>query len=111
MRTLVAALVVLVALSACTATPGPPAPPAPKELATSACVDACRQALAQGREIGPGPCLLDPIPNLSDWVCDVAHSPRKAVDLYSINQCPGFKVGNSAHFVEVDPDCNLITAK
>jgi hypothetical protein len=110
-QTLPVFMAVLVALSACAGTPGPPAPPSPKEQAISACVDACRQALSQGREIGPGPCLLDPIPGLDDWVCDVAHSPRKAVDLQSANQCPGFRAAYSAHFVEVDPECNLITAK
>lgn len=108
---LIASVAAMVALSACTATPGPAAPASPKEQAISACVDTCRQALAAGREIGPGPCLLDPIASQPDWVCDVAHSPRKAVDLQSINQCLGFKVGNSAHFVEVDPECNLIAAK
>ncbi len=102
----------LVALSACTATPGTPAPPTPKELATAACVDACKQALAKGQEIGPGPCLLDPIPGLDDWVCDVAHNPRKLlIDNKIENQCLSYREARSAHFVEVDPECKVITAK
>lgn len=101
----------LVALSACTATPGTPAPPSPKELAIAACQAACQQALSAGQEIGPGPCLQDPISGQPDWVCDVAHYPRKVIDAEPKNQCPGFRAGNSAHFVEVDPDCKLITAK
>ena len=52
-----------------------------------------------------GPCLSNEI--VEDWVCDVAHSPRQAVDDLPENQCPAYG-DKASHFVEVDPDCNFI---
>ena len=40
-----------------------------------------------------GPCLSDGQNGLADWVVDVAHSPRKAVDDQADNQCPAFRSG------------------
>ena len=59
-----------------------------------------------------GPCLSDNNPdwNITDWVCDVAHSPRQPVDDLSENQCQAFRNGQAHHFVEVDPSCNFIRA-
>ena len=69
------------------------------------CIELCQQEKAKGTDLSYGPCLSNEI--AEDWVCDVAHSPRQDVDNNPQNQCPAF--GNSAnHFVEVDPDCNLI---
>ena len=41
-------------------------------------------------------------------VCDVAHSPREAVDDLPENQCADFREGRAHHFVEVTPDCRFI---
>ncbi|MCX6820968.1 MAG: hypothetical protein NT016_03390 [Candidatus Aenigmarchaeota archaeon] len=73
--------------------------------AVYACVTACRTALAEGADLSNGPCLSDSV--ISGWACDVAHSPRQAVDDLPANQCSAY--GTSAsHFVEVDTGCNLI---
>lgn len=68
-----------------------------------------RQRKDQGIDFSSGPCLSDAL--LPGWVVDIAHSPRLPIDDLSQNQCPGFLEGRSKHFVELDPDGNLIRAK
>jgi hypothetical protein len=52
-----------------------------------------------------GPCLGVIEPN---WVADVAHDPRTEVDDDPANQCAAYRSGEAAHFVEHDPDGNVI---
>jgi len=78
-----------------------------KEKAKAACMQKCKDALSAGQDLSNGPCLDNKI--IEGWVCDVAHSPRQAVDDDPTNQCQEFgKTANS--FVEVDPSCNFIKA-
>ncbi len=79
-----------------------------KDKVISACVEECKARVARGEDLSNGPCLLNPIPDSSDWVCDVAHSPRQAVDNKPENQCSVFREGKAKHFVEVTPECELI---
>jgi len=72
------------------------------------CIIACQEALNQGRDLSDGPCLLNPMPDNRDWVCDVAHSPRQAVDDIPENQCSAFRNREASHFIEVDTECNFI---
>jgi hypothetical protein len=81
-----------------------------REIAKEKCINACRQAMINGKDLSNGPCLLDPIPEVRDWVCDVAHWPRQDVDNLAENQCSSFREGKAKHFVEVDPACNFIRA-
>jgi hypothetical protein len=75
------------------------------------CIQACREALEAGVDLGVGPCLLDPMPAYPEWVCDVAHSPRiPEIDNLPENQCSAWREGRARHFVEVTPDCELITS-
>ncbi|MBI5148823.1 hypothetical protein HZA33_04030 [Candidatus Pacearchaeota archaeon] len=77
------------------------------ELAKYECSQECRAALDAGQNLENGPCLNNAV--IEDWVCDVSHSPRIAVDNDPANQCSGY--GKSAgHFVEVTPDCKFIRA-
>lgn len=94
-------LLLMIFLSACLRQESPE-----KEEAIRACVEECRKRV--GEDLSSGPCLLDPIPSLPDWVCDVAHSPRQPVDNLPENQCSSFIEGRAHHFVEVDENCNLI---
>lgn len=72
------------------------------------CVSLCREKKATGEDLSSGPCLSYVI--APGWVCDVAHSPRTAQDDVQLNQCPMNLPENPAqHFVEVDPDCKVIT--
>ena len=82
----------------------------PDQTIIDACTQACKDALAANKSLESGPCLLDPIPQNTDWVCDVAHSPRQAIDKQLENQCYSYRDGMANHFVEIMPDCQLIRA-
>ncbi len=76
---------------------------------TRFCKIRCEQKLNEGQNLSSGPCLSNPLPESSDWVCDVAHNPRSQIDNLPENQCNAF--GKTAkHFVEMDENCNLIRA-
>lgn len=64
---------------------------------------------ARGRDFSNGPCLSDAL--LPNWVIDIAHNPRLPIDDLPENQCPSYREGRSQHFVELDPEGNLIRAK
>lgn len=76
----------------------------------SACISLCRAAEGSGQYLGNGPCLSDPTEgwqpswSINDWACDVAHSPRQAIDNLPENQCHG----SYHHFVEVFANCSII---
>ena len=84
-----------------------------EDRAVAVCVEACNN---YKENLSNGPCLLNPMqaeenfPNLSKWVCDVAHSPRQNVDNQIENQCSAFREGIADHFVEVDTNCKFIQA-
>lgn len=75
---------------------------------TSACVNECKFWLNSSKDLSNGPCLLNPVPEFPDWVCDVAHQPRQnEIDNKPENQCSEYgKTAN--HFIEVDPNCKFI---
>mgnify|MGYP001583584930 CR=1 FL=1 len=74
-----------------------------KDLAVIKCIEECKKASRINIDVGP--CLSNQI--IEDWVCDVAHNPREAVDNLAENQCNTF--GKQAHhFVEVNTDCEII---
>jgi hypothetical protein len=102
---LILALVGVVLISGCIGQEGATSE---KDKAISACIDECLSRLDAGEDLSVGPCLLNPIPDLPDWVCDVAHDPRESVDNRPENQCSAFREGRSHHFVEVNPSCELI---
>ncbi len=80
-----------------------------KSLAIINCRELCQEIMSSdGQDFEVGPCLSNEI--APDWVCDVAHSPRQAVDNNPANQCLAFREGKASHFVEVDGNCNLIRA-
>lgn len=80
----------------------------------SRCEQLCNEKKSAGADLTAGPCLSDNNSdwktkwNISDWVCDVAHNPRTAIDNNPANQCEDFRSGRAGHFVEVDTECNLI---
>jgi hypothetical protein len=78
------------------------------ERAKQICIQKCKEALSLGENLDNGPCLLNPISELKDWVCDVAHWPREAVDNLAENQCSSYRQGLAKHFVEVTPSCEFI---
>lgn len=63
----------------------------------------------EGVDFSDGPCLSQDIyPN---WVVDIAHFPRKAIDDKEENQCQAFLEGRARHFIELDPEGKFIRAK
>lgn len=78
--------------------------------AKTKCIETCMMISSDLSDRSP--CLSDNNPewNISDWVCDVAHSPRQAIDDLPENQCAAFREGRAHHFVEVDPKCEFIRA-
>jgi len=64
---------------------------------------------AEEADLSAGPCLSNNI--IEDWVFDIAHNPRQAIDDQPENQCSAFREGQAHHFVEFDPEGNLIRAE
>jgi len=79
-----------------------------EETVKQLCIQACMDARSKGQDLSNGPCLLDPVPQYPEWVCDVAHWPRQPIDNLRENQCDAWHAGTAKHFVEVDPNCNFI---
>lgn len=64
---------------------------------------------SQGEDLSNGPCISNAL--MPDWVADIAHSPRQAIDDLRENQCPAYFEGRARHFVELDLEGNLIKAR
>jgi hypothetical protein len=79
-----------------------------RERAIAAAHVAYEEAVAEGRDLADGPCLGVV---LEDWVADVAHDPRQEVDDHPENQCEAYRSGEAGHFVELDPEGELIRAE
>jgi hypothetical protein len=82
-----------------------------RDQAVSAAMGAYDDAEAKGVDFTPGPCIAEQLPGLDDWVADVAHDPREDVDDEAENQCQRYRDGEASHFVELDPEGNLIRAE
>lgn len=67
-----------------------------------------RQKQTEGMDLSNGPCLSEEI--IQDWCVDVAHNPRQPVDNLPENQCRSYREGRVHHFVELDPQGNVIRA-
>lgn len=65
-------------------------------------------AKEHGTDFTNGPCIAEQLEKLPDWSVDVAHNPRQPVDNQSANQCQAYRQGKTHHFVELDPNGNLI---
>lgn len=119
---IVATFIVVLVIIYLTAIPKPVIAPSKNEASASAAKsvppsfkgneDAFKNALnlyiqkkQEGVDMTSGPCLGKVA---QDWVLDIAHKPRLAVDDKPQNQCPDFINGNVKHFIELDPDGKLI---
>lgn len=95
-------------LTSLSSTPSPSPTTDPKTQAILKAYDIYKQAKNQKMDLSSGPCLSNNL--MPDWVLDIAHNPRQPVDELPENQCSAFKTGQAHHFVELDPDGNLIRA-
>ena len=82
-----------------------------QKAAESYCKQTCLIERANNVELSNGPCLGDPVPNVTDWACDVAHDPRTDADNNPTNQCQTYISGQATHFVEIDTNCNVIRSQ
>ncbi len=77
-----------------------------RERAVAAALELYRRAKESGADLSAGPCLAqEAIPG---WAVDVAHEPRQPVDDDPANQCASYREGRATHFVELDPEGNVI---
>lgn len=105
---LMSAIIGIVLISGCVTFPkAEPEKVADNTTAINACVTECNKWLKS--YLMDGPCLSNKI--VDGWVCDVAHSPREAVDDLLENQCSAYREGTIKHFVEVNVSCALIRAQ
>jgi hypothetical protein len=79
--------------------------------AVGAAKQAYEQAVTRGDDLDKGPCIAESLPELADWVADIAHDPREDVDDDPENQCDRYREGEASHFVELSPDGDLIRAE
>jgi hypothetical protein len=82
---------------------------AEKDLAIAKAHELWRVAFYNGEDLSNGPCLSNEV--VPDWVADIAHNPRQEVDDLPANQCSAYLDGTAHHFVELDPEGNLIRAQ
>jgi len=80
-----------------------------KEAAVAAAKSVYVAQEAQGVDFSNGPCLSDSL--LPDWVADIAHDPRIAIDDDPRYQCAAYREGRAHHFVELDTEGKLIRAE
>jgi hypothetical protein len=69
------------------------------------------KAKERGQDLTNGPCIAERLKGYPDWVVDISHSPRTAVDKDPANQCQRYRSGVAHHFVELTPKGNLIRAR
>ncbi len=65
-----------------------------------------QQRKKAGEDFSTGPCLTNDL--LPDWVADIAHNPRIEIDNEPQNQCHAFLEGRASHYIELDPEGNVI---
>lgn len=63
-----------------------------------------KQAKDSGRDLSQGPCLG----TVDGYAVDIAHNPRTEADNDPKNQCASYISGEVQHFVELDPDGNIL---
>jgi hypothetical protein len=68
-------------------------------------------AKRSGQDLARGPCIAERLPGFPDWVADIAHDPRQAVDDMPVNECQRFRAGQAHHFVELTPSGRVIRAQ
>jgi len=79
---------------------------ADKDMAIGKAKELWRAKYLGGEDLSAGPCLSNDL--IPDWVADIAYNPRQAVDDLPENQCSAFREGKAHHFVELDPEGNVI---
>lgn len=82
-----------------------------RQRAIDAAMDVYATVAASGQDLSEGPCIAEELGDVPGWSVDIAHDPRQEVDNQPENQCQAYREGRTDHFVELDPDGNLIRAR
>lgn len=82
---------------------------ADKDLAVAKAQELWRAKFYAEEDLSAGSCLSNDL--IPDWVADIAHNPRQDIDDLPQNQCSAFREGKAHHFVELDPEGNIIRAQ
>ena len=82
-----------------------------RDRAVNEAMQAYHEAKQNGTDLSRGPCIAEQLPDMPDWVADIAHDPRQPVDDQPANQCQRFRSGEAHHFVELSPSGDLIRAQ
>ncbi len=82
---------------------------ADKDMAVAKAKELWRAQFQLEEDLSKGPCLSNNL--IPDWVADIVHNPRTTVDDDPANQCSAYINGTARHFVELDPEGNLIRAQ
>lgn len=111
MKILITSLIVSLLVSGCSLTPreNKNQPLTDREIAIQKAKELLKERQKEGIALIEGPCLTNEI--IPDWVVDIAHDPRQAVDDLPENQCSAYGNGIAHHFVELDVSGKLIRAQ
>lgn len=111
MKILIASLIASLLVAGCSLTPreNRSRPLTDREIAIQKAKELFKEKQKEGIALIEGPCLTNEI--IPDWVVDIAHQPRQAVDDLPENQCSAFGNGTAHHFVELDVSGQLIRAQ
>jgi hypothetical protein len=109
MRGLLLVLLAVAVLAGCVGGDDDSVDDADRERAIAEAQRIYEEMKATGTDFSSGPCISEEV--IDDWAADVAHDPRQDIDNQPENQCRSYRDGETHHFVELDPDGNLIRAK
>jgi hypothetical protein len=82
-----------------------------RERAIAAAMEVYEEVAATGQDLSNGPCIADELDDVPSWSVDIAHDPRQEIDNDTANQCQAYRDGRTTHFVELDPEGELIRAQ
>jgi hypothetical protein len=82
-----------------------------RERAIAAAMAVYVDVAATGQDLSSGPCIADELEDVPGWSVDIAHDPRQEIDNDPANQCQAYRDGRTSHFVELDPEGQLIRAQ
>ena len=80
-----------------------------KERAVTAALRVYADEQAKGTDFSNGPCIAEEV--IDDWSVDIAHDPRQDIDDQPENQCQFYRDRKTKHFVELDPEGNVLRVK
>ncbi|CAN5748588.1 hypothetical protein BH23CHL2_BH23CHL2_14640 [soil metagenome] len=103
--------VILAVMAGCISDGNADADAEERERAIAAAMERYEEVAASGMDLSNGPCIAEELEDVPGWSVDIAHDPRQEVDNDPANQCQAYRDGRTTHFVELDPDGELIRAQ